>query len=196
MDPSIRISRMSETGYLKIILGCMFSGKTSKLISIYKHNLIADIPTCIVNYIGDRRYDDELMSTHDGTKIKCERVDNLTELISGEKGMRILSEAKSFIINEGQFFKDLYMVVKMLVCDFKKIVYVGGLDGDYKMNKFGELIDLIPLCDEVEKLTAICGVCKNTAAFTRREIDDDRQILIGSKDKYIPVCRKCHYWKE
>lgn len=179
-------------GYLGIILGCMYSGKTSKLISIYKHNKIADIPTCVVNYIEDTRYDSILMSTHDGNKISCKRVKKLYELFSDDSGVTLLHDTESFIINEGQFFDDLYDIVDLLVNTYNKIVYVGGLDGDFKMKKFGQLLDLIPICDKVEKLTAICTVCKGTAAFTKRTTSDKNQKIIGGNDMYIPVCRKCH----
>ena len=118
----------------------------------------------------------------------------MREIFSEEDagGIKLLNETRSFIINEGQFFEDLYEVVDILVNKYNKIVYVGGLDGDYKMKKFGNILDLIPICDSVEKLTAICSSCKSTAAFTKRITEEDEQLLIGSSDKYIPVCRKCH----
>tara|TARA_Y100000389_G_C17437278_1_gene506311 strand:- start:434 stop:1003 length:570 start_codon:yes stop_codon:yes gene_type:complete len=184
------LNNNSQMGYLSIILGCMYSGKTSKLISIYKHNLIAEIPTCVINYIEDTRYDPTLMTTHDGNKIPCLRVNKIYDIFSDNA--ELLKSKKCFIINEGQFFDDLYDVVKLLVTEHDKIVYVGGLDGDFKMNKFGQILDLIPLCDKVEKLTAICRICKKTASFTKRIIKSNEQKIIGSSDIYIPVCRKCH----
>jgi thymidine kinase len=105
-----------SSGYLEIILGCMYAGKTSRLISIYKHNLIAEIPTVVINHIDDKRYDNKKMSTHDKIMISCIQAD-------------ILNSTTAFIINEGQFFPDLYEVVRLLVRDHNKSVYVGGLDG-------------------------------------------------------------------
>tara|TARA_B100000927_G_C16475940_1_gene473351 strand:- start:13182 stop:13757 length:576 start_codon:yes stop_codon:yes gene_type:complete len=189
MSLLMAITQMDQ-GYLSIILGCMYSGKTSKLVSIYKHNKIANISTCVVNYIDDNRYDNVLMSTHDGRKIPCVKAKKIYDIF--EKDKDLLENTKCFIINEGQFFEDLYDVVNLLVNQHKKIVYVGGLDGDFKMKKFGQILDLIPLSDKVEKLTAICSLCKKTASFTKRIIKNDEQILIGSSDMYIPVCRKCH----
>ena len=186
----LTINKQMEKGYLSIILGCMFSGKTSKLISIYKHNKLADISTCVINYIDDTRYDKKLMSTHDGIKIECKRVKKIYDIFNNDK--EILKTVKCFIINEGQFFEDLYDVVNLLVTEHNKIVYVGGLDGDFNMKKFGQMLDLIPICDKVEKLTAICSLCKKTACFTKRIIQDKKQVLIGSSDMYIPVCRNCH----
>jgi thymidine kinase len=178
------------TGYLEIILGCMYSGKTSKLISIYKHNKIAEITTCVINYIHDNRYDENDMSTHDGNKIPCIKVGKLFEIFENDDNL--LSKTEAFIINEGQFFPDLYEFVNTLVNKHNKKVYVGGLDGDFKMNKFGSMIDIIPMCDKVEKLHAICNICKKKASFTKRITDDVTQEIIGGSEMYIPVCRTCH----
>tara|TARA_B100001057_G_C22693727_1_gene888855 strand:+ start:71 stop:646 length:576 start_codon:yes stop_codon:yes gene_type:complete len=181
---------MSDTGYLKIILGCMYSGKTSSLIRIYKYNKIAGIKTEVINYIDDNRYDPVKMSTHDGIKIDCLKFKNLNELFNKESDL--IEKTDSFIINEGQFFNDLYDVVNKLVNEYNKVVYVGGLDGDFKMKKFGQILDLIPISDSVEKLTAICSLCKKKAAFTKRITKETVQTMIGGADKYIPVCRNCH----
>ena len=181
---------MSDTGYLKIILGCMYSGKTSSLIRIYKYNKIAGIKTEVINYIDDNRYDPVKMSTHDGIKIDCLKFKNLNELFDKESDL--IEKTDSFIINEGQFFNDLYDVVNKLVNEYHKVVYVGGLDGDFKMKKFGQILDLIPISDSVEKLTAICSLCKKKAAFTKRITKETVQTMIGGADKYIPVCRNCH----
>ena len=176
-------------GYLKLILGPMFSGKTSKLITIYHHNTIADISTCVINYEEDNRYHNTLLSSHDKRMIPCLKVKKIHEVF--EKYPDILRTTKAFIINEGQFFSDLYNAVCLLVNQHHKIVYIGGLDGDYQMKKFGQMIDLIPLADEVEKLRAICTQCKKPAAFTKRLSKETEQKVIGC-DNYIPVCRNCH----
>ena len=168
---------MSDTGYLKIILGCMYSGKTSSLIRIYKYNKIAGIKTEVINYIDDNRYDPVKMSTHDGIKIDCLKFKNLNELFDKESDL--IEKTDSFIINEGQFFNDLYDVVNKLVNEYHKVVYVGGLDGDFKMKKFGQILDLIPISDSVEKLTAICSLCKKKAAFTKRITKETVQTMIG-----------------
>ena len=178
-----------KSGYLEIILGCMYAGKTSRLISIYKHNLIAEIPTVVINHADDKRYDQKKMSTHDKIMIDCIQTKKLYDLF--EENKSLLETTSAFIINEGQFFNDLYEVVKILVRDHNKSVYVCGLDGDFKMNKFGQILDLIPLCDKVEKLHAICSICKKPAPFTKRLTNEKEQMVVGSSN-YIPVCRGCH----
>ena len=179
----------TTAGYLKLIIGPMFSGKTSKLITIYQRNKIADISTCVVNYHEDTRYHPTLLSSHDRRMIPCMRVKRICQVF--ERNPDILKNTDAFVINEGQFFEDLYEAVWFLVMDHGKIVYVAGLDGDYQMRKFGQMLDLVPLADEVEKLQAICMGCKGVAAFTKRLTDETKQKVIGS-DNYIPVCRRCH----
>jgi thymidine kinase len=98
------------------------------------------------------------------------------------------------LINEGQFFPDLCESVKRLVNLYKSHVYVCGLDGDFQREKFGQLLDLIPLSDKVDKLTSLCVQCKNgtRAIFSHRITNETDQKLIGSSESYIPLCRKCY----
>jgi thymidine kinase len=179
---------MEKSGYLEIIIGCMYAGKTSRLISIYKRNQICNIPTIVINHIEDNRYDNVKMSTHDKIMIPCIQTAKLYDILKDNE--EILNN-NVFIINEGQFFPDLFDFVNMLISKHNKKVYIGGLDGDFKMNKFGQILDLIPLCNKIEKLNAICTICKNEASFTKRLTKDTNQKIIGT-DIYIPVCRSCH----
>jgi thymidine kinase len=102
------------------------------------------------------------------------------------------SNADVILINEGQFFTDLYDGVVTMLGENKK-VYVCGLDGDFERKKFGSILDLIPLCDKVTKLTSLCSICKNgtLGIFTMRLSKELTQTVVGS-DNYIPVCRKCY----
>ena len=120
------INKMDQ-GYLKIILGCMYAGKTSKLINIYNMMKLSNIPIMVINYQEDNRYDDNLLSTHDKKMIPCVKTLKLMSII----GQNELSE-KVIIINEGQFFPDLEEFVKIMLAQ-KKHIYVCGLDGDYQM---------------------------------------------------------------
>jgi thymidine kinase len=104
-----------------------------------------------------------------------------------------VKKADVIIINEGQFFDDIYETTIKLVEKYKKCVYVCGLDSDFKRNKFGRLLDLIPFCDNIFKLQSLCMNCKDgtKALFSKRITNNESQIVIGS-DNYIPVCRKCY----
>ena len=180
--------------YLEIILGSMFSGKTSRLVEIYKQCKFCNIPVIVINHSCDNRYDDELLSTHDKIKIPCIKTNSLFEVwhkyyldINNE-----INKAEVILINEGQFFTDLYEVVVDMLQKGKKI-YVCGLDGDFKRNRFGQILDLIPLCDKVTKLTSLCSICKNgtPGIFSKRITTEKEQTIVGS-DNYIPVCRMCY----
>ena len=177
-----------KDGYLEIILGPMFSGKTTRLIDLQKQYAICDISCCVINHILDKRYDDHLLCTHDNQATHCFNIKHLRDIHS----LNILSKYDVFLINEGQFFEDVYEVVSQLVDKEKKKVYICGLDGDFKREKFGHLLDLIPLADKVIKKTALCKLCKNgqKGIFTMRLSKEDEQIIVGS-DNYIPVCRSC-----
>ena len=178
-----------KTGYLELFTGCMYSGKTTKLIDIYNDYREQNVEVCVINYINDDRYHDELMSSHDQKMIPCHKVKSIFDVFL--KNPDILENIDVYLINEGQFFKDIYDTVKLLVEIHGKTVFVVGLDGDFLMKKFGQITDLIPLCDKYEKLYAECSKCGKPASFTERITADTTQVIIGSSDIYIPVCRNC-----
>jgi thymidine kinase len=182
---SIR-SNSHGTGYLKIILGPMFSGKTTELVRIYNKYNSGNIKCCVVNHSSDTRYDNSLLSTHDQYKIKSFNCNKLKDI------MHFAKEYDVFLINEGQFFDDLVSVVKYLINNCNRCVYVCGLDGDFKREKFGQILDLIPYCDDVIKLKAICKKCKTKEAiFTHRLTNEKKQTVVGN-DNYTALCRKCY----
>jgi thymidine kinase len=181
-------------GYLELIIGPMFSGKTSKLLEIYKQCNFCNIPVLIINHSLDKRYHDTMMSSHDKIMAPCLQAAELSELydVSNYQAYCALKKADVILINEGQFFEDLDLVVRELLNDDKKI-YISGLDGDFTRNKFGKILDLIPICDNVIKLTSLCSLCKNgtPGIFSMRITSEKEQTLIGSEN-YIPVCRECY----
>jgi thymidine kinase len=202
---NIGMSSNSESGYLEIILGPMFASKTTRLVEIYKKCNFCNISVAVINHSIDNRYDEELLSTHDHIKIPCiktERLfdvwtDNIDMETNVEKVPRIkdkfkVASSSVILINEGQFFPDLEEFVKILLSHDKK-VYVCGLDGDFERKKFGQILDLIPICDKVTKLTSLCSLCKNGThgIFSKRISYEKEQTVVGS-DNYIPVCRNCY----
>jgi len=195
-------------GYLEIILGSMYSGKSTRLIEIYNQCNFCNIKVAVINHSIDNRYDDELLSTHDKIKIPCIKTERLFDLWSDdiqlndnvEKFPRVsdkfkVTTSQVILINEGQFFPDLFDFVNKLLKNEKQI-YVCGLDGDFERKKFGQILDLIPLCDKVEKLTSLCSICKNgkKGIFSMRLTDEKEQTVVGSEN-YIPVCRECYVIK-
>jgi thymidine kinase len=196
-----------STSYLELFIGPMFSGKTSKLVEIYKQCLFCSIPVAVINHSIDTRYHDNLLSTHDKVMIPCIQTNKLSDIWIYEENRETHSEpmkrltdsvklinAEVILINEGQFFEDLLPTVKHMLLHNKKI-YVGGLDGDFECKKFGQILDIIPLCDKVTKMTSLCSQCKNgtPGIFSKRITSEKEQTVVGS-DNYIPVCRHCYHF--
>ena len=179
---------MSKSSCLEIIIGPMFSGKTSKLLEIYKQCKFCDIPVVIINYDLDKRYHDTMVSSHDKIMAPCIQANKLSDIIYNTE----VINSEVILINEGQFFEDLYETVVDMLKEKKKI-YIGGLDGDFERKKFGKILDLIPLCDKITKLVSLCSLCKNgtPGIFSMRLSQEKEQTVIGS-DNYIPVCRNCY----
>jgi thymidine kinase len=203
MNKTTMTTSNNNTGYLQLFIGSMYSGKTSKLLDIYKQCKFCNIPVTIINHVIDNRYHNTMVSTHDQAMAPCLQASELNDLWS-DNGYKKSGEKKDLcphnavrdsdviLINEGQFFPDLYdVVVDMLNCNKK--VYICGLDGDFERKKFGQILDLIPLCDKVTKLTSLCSQCKDgtPGIFSMRLTNETAQTVVGS-DNYIPVCRKCY----
>jgi thymidine kinase len=183
-----------ETGYLKVILGSMFAGKTSELIKEYNKHISCDFKCCIINHTIDNRYgtDETTMATHNNKIVECKSCYKLSDIFGEEFDNGIINDYDVFLINEGQFFEDLYDCVDSIVNKKKKKVYVCGLDGDYKRKKFGSILDIIPLCDDIVKLKGICReCCIKEAIFTHRITKEKEQTVISS-EVYNSLCRKCY----
>ncbi len=181
--------QIQSQGRLELIIGNMFSGKSTELIRRINRERSINKKIIIINFIDDNRYSSNSISTHDKTTVECLKIKKLSDIDS-----KTIKSHDSFFIDEGQFFPDLYESVKMLVEKYKKHVVVSGLDGDYNRNVFGDIIKLIPICDTVDKLHAYCNKCNNgmIAPFTKKISNNCSVIDIGGSDKYVPVCRY-HY---
>ncbi len=188
----------NNNGYLEIILGPMFSSKTSTLLEIYKKYKFCNISVIIINHTIDNRYHNTMVSTHDKVMAPCLQTNKIGDIWNSEQNesYNTLREADVILINEGQFFEDLYDIVLDMLNKNKKI-YICGLDGDFERKKFGTILDLIPHCDKVTKLTSLCSLCKNgtPGIFSMRLTNETEQTIVGSEN-YIPVCRKCYKHKQ
>ena len=171
-----------ENATLNLIIGCMFSGKTTELLRITKRLSSINQNVLLINYYEDKRYSETEMATHDKTTYPCIFVQDLEKVNYDDYSV--------ICINEAQFFTGLTTFCKKaLAC--KKTLYVCGLDGDFKREVFGDILKLIPMSDRVEKLTAICAGCKEKPGiFSKRITRNMEQKDIGS-DSYIPLCRRC-----
>jgi thymidine kinase len=173
--------------YLELILGPMFSGKTTYLIELY-HKYISEGKTvAVLNYSEDTRYHERMLSSHDKVMIPCIFCKNISETFKHDE----VIQSDIILINEGQFFPDLVDTVIELVEQHRKRVYICGLDGDFKRRKFGALLDLIPLCDEVKKLKGTCTICRKDSIFSHRVSEEEEVVVIGVTN-YISACRDCY----
>lgn len=179
-------------GYLELILGSMFSGKTSYLLEVYKKCMFCNIPVAVINYAADNRYTSEpMLSTHDKQMIPCILASTINEAITNHS--ETIDKAETVLINEGQFFADIEEQVKYLVEHANKRVYICGLDGDFERKPIGNLLQLVPFSDHIMKLKSLCSLCRDgtPGVFSFRTTNEKSQVVIGSSN-YIPLCRACY----
>ena len=179
-------------GYLELILGSMFSGKTSYLLEVYKKCVFCNIPVAVINYAADNRYTTEsMLSTHDKQMIPCILASTISEAVKNHADT--INRAETILINEGQFFPDIEEQVKQLVEGSNKRVYICGLDGDFERKPIGNLLQLVPFSDHIVKLKSLCSLCRDgtPGVFSFRTTNEKSQVVIGSSN-YIPLCRECY----
>jgi thymidine kinase len=177
---------------LTLIIGPMFSGKSTQLIQyIRKYNTL-NYEMIVVKPDIDSRYKQDEICTHNLESEKC-CVIGIDEL-NGIQEMKNYKETKLIIIEEGQFFTNLYEIVKRMIDEDNKIVVISGLNGDSNRENFGEIHKLIPLADKIEFLSALCKKCNDgtPAIFSKKITEDNKKISVGGSNKYEAVCRK-HY---
>tara|TARA_B100001094_G_C18137987_1_gene776239 strand:+ start:448 stop:990 length:543 start_codon:yes stop_codon:yes gene_type:complete len=174
---------------LELILGCMFSGKSTEIVRIVDRLKTIDAKYLLVKPQIDNRYSMTMVQTHGNQQRTCEVRRKLLPLFANLK----YQESDYIIIEEAQFFNDLEPFVIKAVDDDRKKLIVIGLDGDSNRCNFGEIHKLLPLCDNIRKLKAYCLSCKDgtEAIFSKRIVKQEGQTCIGSADKYMAVCREC-----
>lgn len=176
-------------GYLELIIGPMYAGKSTELLRIINRYKCLNKTICVINHSLNNRYGSTGLTTHNKNTFEhCIIIDKLEDI-----GINEIKNMDVIIIEELQFFSDAYQyVVKW--CDEGKTIICAGLDGDYLRNPFGDVLRLIPHCDKVTKLNSLCKKCGNgtLAHFTKRTINNNDTLLVGSDEIYEAVCRK-HY---
>lgn len=178
---------------IELIVGPMFSGKTKALLRRIRdlERNPQNILLCITHADDDRYTTGQKIISHDGDSHAALAVRELMPLVSGP----IYRNATHIIIEESQFFPDLFPFVTKGADAHRKQFICGGLDGDFMREPFGQVIDLVHHCDTIQKLKANCGRCSGpgTAIFTaRRRGRGSDQVYIGGKESYEPMCRR-HY---
>jgi thymidine kinase len=178
-----------DVGRIELIIGCMYSGKTTEMMRRIQMYKTLNIPVAIYTHSSDTRYAESgNICTHNRAYISAHPVTNLTNI----QNLEDYRNARVVFIEEAQFFADLFHSVIHFVGKDNKIVIISGLDGDYQMNPFEQIVRLIPYSETVIKLNALCKKCGDgtLASFSKRIVNCQERELVGSDGVYEAVCRK------
>ncbi len=176
-------------GWIEVICGSMFSGKTEELIRRLKRAKIANQKVEIFKPAIDIRYDETKVVSHDSNTIQSTPIDNSQTILLMAEGVDVVG------IDEAQFFDDQIIHVCETLALRGTRVIVAGLDMDYLGRPFGQMPYLLSIADYITKLHAICMKCGNIANVSYRKTEEEGQVLLGEKETYEPRCRKCAHEK-
>jgi thymidine kinase len=178
-----------STGKIELILGPMFSGKTSELFRRLKRYKIAHKKCALIRYSRDNRYSSDKLFNHDKETLIIDLF-SISSFIDEEPD---LISYDVIGIDEGQFIIDTPSFSDRMA-NQGKIIIISALDGDFKRKGFGKFLnEIVPLCEEVIKLNSICHICQSEmGAFTQRTTDDQEIEKIGGLEMYKSTCRRCH----
>lgn len=176
----------SRRGCIEVICGSMFSGKTEELIRRLKRAKIARQRVEIFKPAIDKRYSEEDIVSHDSNAIHSTPVDNSHSILLMTSDVDVVG------IDEAQFFDDGIVEVCSELANNGTRVIVAGLDMDFRRIPFGPMPALLSIADDVTKVHAICVECGHIANYSYRLVDSDRRVLLGERNEYQPLCRKCY----
>ncbi|MCB9282473.1 MAG: thymidine kinase [Lewinellaceae bacterium] len=176
-----------RSGWIEVICGSMFSGKTEELIRRLKRAKIANQKVEIFKPKIDTRYDSAKVVSHDENSILAIPVENSQKLLSLSEGVSVIG------IDEAQFFDmDLPEICQRLALMGKRVI-VAGLDMDFRGKPFGPMPDLLAVAEYITKVHAICQHCGNLATHSYRLSGESETVVLGEKDHYEARCRTCYH---
>lgn len=175
-----------KTGWIEVIAGCMFSGKTEELIRRLRRATIAKQKVIIFKPIIDIRYSDREIVSHNNLSLPSETISTSDEIL------QLSNEYQVVGIDEAQFFDNGIINVSNQLADFGKRVIIAGLDMDYKGVPFEPMPQLMAIAEYVTKTLAICVECGNPADRTQRTTHESGRVIVGASGIYEARCRKCH----
>lgn len=183
IEPDIR---GEKRGWIEVICGSMFSGKTEELIRRLKRAKFANLKTEIFKPAMDIRFDEIKIISHDENAIQSTPVDTAQTILL------MAQDADVIGIDEAQFFdEELPNVCDALALRGVRVI-VAGLDMDFTGKPFGQMPYILAKAEYVTKLHAICMKCGNIANYSYRKVSNGDQVMLGAKDAYEPRCRKCY----
>jgi len=183
-------SMPKDTGWIEVISGCMFSGKTEELIRRLRRAQIAKQKVKTFKPHIDKRYSDNSIVSHSEQSLPSILINDINEI------KELIEDAQVIGIDEAQFFSnDLVDVCNELANNGKRVI-VAGLDQDYKGVPFEPMPQLLAVAEYITKSLAICVACGNPADRTQRKTVLEGRVVVGTSDIYEARCRKCHYIPE
>jgi thymidine kinase len=182
------MSQDFEEGKIELILGPMFSGKSTRLIGLIRKYTYKAKKTIMIKFFADKRYTEKSeVVTHDLLKYDSIDCKNLGDHFEKIKNYDVIG------IDEGQFFPDLVEICEKLAL-MKKTVIIAALNGDFRMEPFPVVAKIISKADKIKLLKAYCFNCHKDAHYTLRIVQSNETVLIGAGEAYKPACRECHIY--
>ncbi|GEM05342.1 thymidine kinase [Halolactibacillus miurensis] len=184
---------MKQSGWVELICGSMFSGKSEELIRRIKRATYGNLTVRVFKPAIDNRYHEESVVSHNGNSILARPVEKATDILD-----HITDDIDVIGIDEIQFFDEAIVSIVDQLANLGHRVIVAGLDTDFRGEPFGVMPELMAMSEMVTKLNAICPQCGSPASRTQRLINDapasydDPIILVGASESYEPRCRHCH----
>ncbi|AWN82236.1 Thymidine kinase [Candidatus Cardinium hertigii] len=172
-------------GSIHLIIGPMFSGKTTELFRLTKRYILAGKKTILVKYAKDKRHNTDMATTHDRVHREAFSTLRIKDVYNSIINYDIIG------IDEGQFFPDIVPYAQKLANQGKTLL-IAALNGDYLQKPFRPIATLLAQAERIEKLNAVCQLCGHSASFTYRIIARPERELIGGIESYQAVCRLCY----
>ena len=176
-----------DTGWIEVITGCMFSGKTEELIRRLRRAQIAKQKVKIFKPKIDSRYSKNSIVSHNEQSLPSILIENIIEVVEQASDVQVIG------IDEAQFFNEEIVHICNKLASQGKRVIVAGLDQDYTGKPFEPIPQLLAIAEYITKQHAICVVCGNPADKTQRKTTESERVIVGAADIYEARCRKCHY---
>jgi len=174
-----------NVGWIEVICGCMFSGKTEELIRRLRRAIIARQKVAIFKPRIDERYSKDHIVSHSELKIPSLVVETPQEILEQSLESQVVG------IDEAQFFNEELVPICQKLANMGKRVIVAGLDMDYRGEPFEPIPQLLAVAEYITKTNAICVICGNPAHFTQRKTHDAERVIVGAADIYEARCRNC-----
>ena len=179
-----------QTGWIEVVCGSMFSGKTEELIRRIRRAQFANLDVVIFKPKVDTRDEKDTVVSHDDTTIDCKTMNKASDIYNHVKNIRVVG------VDEAQFFDDEIVEVCNALANHGVRVIVAGLDMDYKGIPFKNMANLMATAEYVTKVHAICPETGGLAQYSYRKAESKKRILLGRGDEYMPLSRSAYFKKK